>query len=106
MASNTAIPMVTALNTPSMLSWLSVRGSETRQQVTAVIALNATVQIAEPDNVFSNKAPTIQWRAEHRDSEKAKRLRDGYQTPCMKVLFRMNMTAVAYQAHVFPQKSI
>lgn len=77
MASNTAMPIVTALNTPSMLSWLSVRGRDTRQQVIAVIALNATVQRAEPDSVFSSKAPTIQWRAKHNHNEKANRIIEG-----------------------------
>lgn len=58
----------------------------------AVIALNAIVQTAEPDNVFSSSAPTIQWRANH--NEKVRLDEGRIKIPCMKVLFRMNMTAV------------
>ena len=60
-ARRTAIPMVTALNVPSPESCESGRGSETRKQTQAEIALKATVHTAEFVSVFSTFAPTRQW---------------------------------------------
>lgn len=62
--SNTAIPIVTALNMPRALSWERVRGSETKKQTMAVIALKVIVHVALSESVLSSLAPTRQWSAE------------------------------------------
>ena len=75
MANKTAMPIVIALNVPSPLSWLSVRGRLTTKQSRAAIALpsiriellldncthlNPIVHNAEFDNVLRSFAPTRQ----------------------------------------------
>jgi hypothetical protein len=62
-ASNTASPIVTALNVPRPLSWSSVLGRLKKKQMAALTALNAIVHAAEFERVLSNLAPTRQCNA-------------------------------------------
>lgn len=73
---------------PKMARVLNVRGSDAKKDTTATMALKPIVQRPWPVMVFKYLAPVRQCR------------------PWMKVLFRMNMKAVAHHAHLWPQKSI
>lgn len=80
--------VVKALILASLARVLNVRGKEQKNETTAMMALKPMVQTPWFVIVFRYFEPTRQWK------------------PWMKVLFRMNMTAVAHQAHFWFQKSI
>lgn len=84
----TEINVKIALPSASLLRPEKVLGKEQAKHMTAAMMLNTTVHCECPVMVFSHFAVTKTWR------------------PWMNVLFRMNIVAVAYHAHVFPQKSI
>ena len=60
MTSNTETPIAAMLIVPMEPISLSVLGRLTKKHRTAVTALKIIVQVAEPDSVFSNLAPTRQ----------------------------------------------
>lgn len=70
----------------NLASVLKVRGKEQIQEMTATIALKPTVHMLWFVMVLRYFEPVKQWK------------------PWMKVLFKMNMTAVNHHAHRFPQK--